>query len=148
MVEKRCLILSLTVFSLMLPDRLWSLGDSPGLPTTPSIALDSLPDKGIDPFEKMEDKDQRRRDQNAKDFRQLKLIDSVGWIKVNAIKGVDESMEQLERERLQRKASALREFCQDSRFQKIVELDSLKGMSPEERAFCRERLRLSNPLMP
>lgn len=148
MVGKKILPLTLIAVGLMVPNRLWSLGNSPDLPIVAPVAQDSLRGQGLDALAKWKDKDQLRRERNSEDFRQLKLVDSVGWLKVNAIKRPDESTEQLQKERTQRKVSALKEFCGGARFEKLAEVDSIKQMTAEERTFCKERIRLSNPMIP
>ncbi|MDB5047528.1 MAG: hypothetical protein JWO30_599 [Fibrobacteres bacterium] len=85
---------------------------------------------------------------NREELRRIKLVDSVGWLKVTSFRRADESMDKLEQERQQRKIANLIDFCDEARFPKKEEVDSLSEMTAEERNFCKERLKLVNPLIP
>lgn len=148
MMGNRFLVLSLLAVCLLAPRRSWSAGDTRDTTKTPASEQVALPGMGGKLFEDKNYKEQAQRQKNADDFRQLKLVDSVGWFKVTAVKRPDESMDQLQKERAQRMASALKEYCVDSRFQRQAEVDFLQQMTAEERAFCKDRLNLSNPLIP
>ena len=89
-----------------------------------------------------------RLEGQKRDLKRIKLVDSVGWEKTKGIIRPDESMDQLTKERANRKASNLLNFCSEDRFQKLAEVDSLKEMTQEERDFCKDRLKLVNPLIP
>lgn len=107
--------------------------------------------KGIDGSgQEREPKDveKEKREDNREDFRSLKLVDSVGWLKITAFRSPNESMDKLERERQQRKIAGLIDFCRENRFSKKAEVDSLIEMTVEERSFCEERLKLVNPMLP
>lgn len=115
--------------------------DSIGKPASP---------ESMEIWEKINAKrlEQRRIEKNREDLRMLQLVDSVGWKKVLAIRQPHQGMDQLEKEQVQRKTAALISFCDEQRFAKQTEVDSLEGMKADERTFCKNRLRLINPLMP
>lgn len=85
---------------------------------------------------------------NREDYRLLRRVDSVGWLKVQALRKAGQSMLQLEREQTQRKLAALISFCSEERFQKLAEADSIPEMTADEREFCKNRLKLVNPILP
>jgi hypothetical protein len=85
---------------------------------------------------------------NREELRNIKMVDSVGWLKVTSFRRADESMDKLDQERQQRKIASLIDFCEEARFSKKEEVDSLNEMTVEERAFCKDRLKLVNPLIP
>lgn len=88
-----------------------------------------------------------RMQKNQEDYENMQRMDSVLWLKTNAFKRPDETVEQLERDRIQRKAAALRAFCKEERFSKTADVDSIGPMRGDDRRFCKERLKLVNPLL-
>jgi hypothetical protein len=87
---------------------------------------------------------QERIDAAKEEYRRIKLIDSIGWIKETAIKRSDKSLEDLKRERLQRKARELTELCNDTKFASLSEVDALAGISVDDKTDCKERLKTLN----
>jgi hypothetical protein len=63
-----------------------------------------------------------RLEADRADLKHIRLVDSVGWEKVKAIRRPDEPMAQLEKEQLQRKMNALIGFCNEARFAKVAEI--------------------------
>jgi hypothetical protein len=89
-----------------------------------------------------------RLNADKEELRQIKLVDSVGWDAVKELSRPDQKVGQEEKEMLQRKVGALMGFCSESNFSTLSEVDSLNGMTAEEKAFCKRRLRVVNPTMP
>ena len=89
-----------------------------------------------------------RRAKNAEDMRLIRLVDSVGWIKAQMLHGSKVPNSRLEAERRERKKANLISYCNEERFKKIAEIDSLPVMTVEEKTFCRDRVRLLNPMKP
>ncbi|MDB5051608.1 MAG: hypothetical protein JWO30_4679 [Fibrobacteres bacterium] len=92
--------------------------------------------------------ERERRETVQEDLRQILLVDSVAWIKMNAIRRGDQSLQDLQRERVRRKKAALAEFCLGERLASLAEVDSLKQLSLAERATCKDSLKKANPLLP
>jgi hypothetical protein len=82
---------------------------------------------------------------DKEELRQIKLVDSVGWIKVTAIKRPGINKDDLAKERVRRKVAALTGLCEESKFATLAEVDSLGGMTADEKVFCKERLKNANP---
>ena len=122
------------------------------IPLATGGIIDTVRTKGPDPILSHEptpkEKERLRIEGNQKELLAIMRVDSVGWLKTQAFKRPDESMDRLEQERGQRKRANLIEFCRDARFEKTGEVDSLPQMTAEEMAFCKSRLKLVNPLMP
>lgn len=123
-----------------------------------SIALQAYSQEGASPANLSQDgpitieKDpatlrQERISRNKEELRQIQLVDSVGWIKITAIKRVDENADDLEKERVQRKKRLLIGLCDESRFLTLVEVDSLSGLTADEKSFCKNRLKNANPII-
>lgn len=89
-----------------------------------------------------------RRAKNAEDMRLIRTVDSVGRIKAQMLNGQKASKTQLDAEQRERKMATLSSYCTEERFQRLAEIDSLPGLSEAERAFCKNQVRLQNPLKP
>jgi hypothetical protein len=92
--------------------------------------------------------ERERLDADRAEIKHMRLVDSVGWEKVKAIRQPAEPMAQLEKEQLQRKMSALIGFCNEAHFAKVADVDSLKELTAEEKVFCKDRLKIINPTLP
>jgi hypothetical protein len=114
--------------------------ESPG----PGIISASVIDSSLSLAKMVKEIRDERLRQNKEELRQLRIMDSVGWIKSTAIRRSDRSMDDLERERQQRKINALMGLCNQAKFTSLAEVDSLGGMKPDEKAFCKERLKTTD----
>jgi hypothetical protein len=92
--------------------------------------------------------DRKRVADNQLELRRLRLEDSAGWDETKVLAKPKEDADLEQKERVQRKVSGLTGLCAEGRIARIAEVDSLKGMTAEEKAFCKARLNLINPLMP
>jgi hypothetical protein len=91
---------------------------------------------------------QQRLQRNHEKLRAIVQADSEGWVGVTSLEEPDKKLEQIPKERLQRKVAALLELCSEQRFASLAEVDSLSEMSDEEQTFCKTRLKVLNPTMP
>lgn len=82
------------------------------------------------------------------ELKRLRLEDSSGWDETKVMTKPKDDASPEEKERMQRKAGGLIGLCMEGRFARIADVDSLKGMTNGEKAFCKARLNLINPLMP
>lgn len=138
-------VLSLLLAGLALPKPSESKTVSTDLPGKDTTLQGDQPQEETEEQKRVRAK--FRLKQARDDFDRMRLVDSVGWLKMKAVKRPDESMDQLEREQAQRKVAALRNFCQEIHFEKLAEVDSIQGMNADERRFCKDRLNLVNPLL-
>jgi len=89
-----------------------------------------------------------RRAKNAEDLQLIRLVDSVGWIKAQMLRDKDVPLSRLESERRERKKAGLASYCKEERFRQTTEIDSLPGMTAEERSLCKSQARLLIPARP
>jgi hypothetical protein len=107
--------------------------------------LDPAGEQLVKEEQKLQEARKERIRTNKAELKRLRLVDSVGWLKITALRRPDKSMDDLERERQLRKIAELIGFCDETKFTYLSEVDSLSGMTADEKTFCKQRLKIVNP---
>ena len=90
----------------------------------------------------------KRIKSNHLELQKMLLVDSLSWVKANATRSADTKDAEVANVYNKRHVARLKGFCNDKRFASLSEVDLLTEMTSEERGFCKDRLKLLNPLMP
>lgn len=98
--------------------------------------------------QKAADRIRMRMAKNRIDYREILLVDSVGWIKTLANRRPETPVAQLQQERIARKAAVLASFCQEPRFETLAEVDSISSMNAQDRSVCKSKAVNLIPLSP